>query len=281
MMNGLGIGKSFWRKEYAPRRRVKRRMFLPDAFKVGRVENQCIFDDPDFEDVDPYDWMWDPYGSDMRGSNLHVGRSPLLDGARRDLGSHRERPVEHGVGGGVDRAGLARDGQRHQVRRDLAGADDRERLRVVQSGGARRADPRGVGVARRAAVLTVLDRQVLVQDAENPCMGFIPFQVYRPTPLQKQMVGISEIEPVEHLQRELDTLRSQRRDAATLALCAGYAFDDGALDEDDLVFGPAAAIAVHNARPQDALMPLNVRDVPGSGYQEEQVIRQDFDAVTG
>jgi hypothetical protein len=49
----------------------------------------------------------------------------------------------------------------------------------------------------------------------------LPFQVYRPTPLQKQMVGIGDLEPLEHLQRELDTLRSQRRDAATMALCAG------------------------------------------------------------
>jgi len=29
------------------------------------------------------------------------------------------------------------------------------------------------------------------------------------------------------------------------------------------------------------LMPLQVRDVPGSGYQEESIIRQDFDAIPG
>jgi hypothetical protein len=64
-------------------------------------------------------------------------------------------------------------------------------------------------------VCTVLDREILVQEAENPCVGHIPFQVYRPTKVPKQMVGIGEVEPMEHLQRELDTLRSQRRDAAT------------------------------------------------------------------
>jgi hypothetical protein len=131
-------------------------------------------------------------------------------------------------------------------------------------------------------VLSVLGRQALVQDAENQCVGTIPFHIYRPTPLQKQLVGIGDLEPLEHLQRELDTLRSQRRDAATIALCAGYAYDDNAIEEDDLVFGPGAAIRVTNAaRVSDALMPIPVRDVPGSGYQEEQVIRQDFDAVAG
>jgi hypothetical protein len=105
---------------------------------------------------------------------------------------------------------------------------------------------------------------------------------YRPTKVPKQMVGIGEIEPIEHLQRELDTLRSQRRDAATLALCAGYAYDDGAIDEEDLGVRAGAAIrgpqrAARAGRDHAAAGP----DVPGHGYQEEQVIRNDFDAVTG
>ena len=129
-------------------------------------------------------------------------------------------------------------------------------------------------------VWSVLDRQVLVQDAENPC-GMMPFQIYRPTPLGKQLVGIGDLEPLEHLQRELDTLRSQRRDAATMALNAGYAFDDGAIDEEDLVFGPGAAIRVSNARPQDAIMPLVTKEVPGSGYKEEEAILRDMDAIGG
>jgi hypothetical protein len=121
----------------------------------------------------------------------------------------------------------------------------------------------------------------VVQVAENPCVGHKPFQVYRPTPLAKQMVGIGDLEPLEHLQRELDTLRSQRRDAATLALAAGYVFDSAAVDREDLEWGPNAAIEVTNARPSDAIVPIQVRDVPGSSYQEEQVIRADFDAVSG
>jgi hypothetical protein len=110
-------------------------------------------------------------------------------------------------------------------------------------------------------VLTVLDRQVLVQDAENPMVGQLPFQIYRPTPLQKQMVGIGEIEPIEHLSREL-TRCGRARDAGTIALCAGYAYDDAAIDEEDLVFGPASAIRVRNANPSNALMPLPKAEVP-------------------
>jgi hypothetical protein len=86
---------------------------------------------------------------------------------------------------------------------------------------------------------------------------------------------------LEHLQRELDTLRSQRRDAATLALAAGYAYDQNAVDEEDLVFGPAAAIPVRNASPRDAIMPLQVKEPPGTSYKEEEVIRGDMAAVSG
>jgi hypothetical protein len=99
--------------------------------------------------------------------------------------------------------------------------------------------------------------------------------------LQKQMIGIGDLEPLEHLQRELDTLRSQRRDAATLALAAGYIYDDGAIAEDDLQFGPNAAIPVTNADVRGAIMPIPRQEVPGSAYQDEQVIRQDFDAISG
>jgi hypothetical protein len=67
---GLGVGKSYWRKEYALRRRMKRSMrdrlgMGGDSYVPGRLEQSCTFDDPMFEDVDIFDFMWDPYGSDM------------------------------------------------------------------------------------------------------------------------------------------------------------------------------------------------------------------------
>ena len=131
-------------------------------------------------------------------------------------------------------------------------------------------------------VLTVLDREVLVQDAESPCVGTMPFQVYRPTPLAEadgrdRRPGAARA-PAGG---SLDTLRSQRRDAATLALAAGYIFDGAAVDEEDLTWGPMAAIEVRNADPRSAIVPINRQDVPGTAYEEEKVIRADFDAVSG
>ncbi len=276
---GLGVGKSYWRKEYALRRKAERRMLDPNKFKLGDMHQACVFDDPMFEDVDVFDFMWDPYGSDARTCGWMIHRLWLsTEGALSRVKAGQwntesagllDEDAVRGMGGGQkydetwqDRLEASGFGSfNHSMR----GEQPHEVLEFHDG----------------HRVLTVLDRQVLVQDEESPLVGLMPFQVYRPTPLQKQMVGIGDLEPLEHLQRELDTLRSQRRDAATIALCAGYAFDDGMIDEEDLEFGPNAAIRVTNGRPSDALMPLQVRDVPGSGYQEEQVIRQDFDLVSG
>jgi len=276
---GLGVGKSYWRKEYALRRRVKPKM-LGGGYTVDpKLRQVCTFDDPMFEDVDIFDFMWDPYGSDMNTCEWVVHRMWM------SLERCLER-IESGVWNTVTAQGLDEDklrsignGQKYdEVWQDRMEASGLPSFATT---------PRGEQVHEvweyhdGREVLTVLDRCALVQSNENQSVGMIPFHVYRPTPLQKQMIGIGDLEPLEHLQRELDTLRSQRRDAATLALAAGYIYDDGAVAEDDLQFGPNAAIPVTNADVRSAIMPIQRQEVPGSAYQDEQVIRQDFDAVSG
>ena len=275
---GLGVGKSYWRKELANRRRVQRNMFRP-GYRVGELQPEVTFDDPFFEDVDVFDFLWDPYGSDLDTCEWVAHRIWMSTQAVLQR-------TQEGVWNTQSAGTLDEDAVR-----SLGGSGQRydeiwtDRLEVS---GFRSWTKMGRGEQPHELiewhdgerVLTVLDRQILVQDAENPCCGTMPFQIYRPTPLNKQFVGIGDLEPLEHLQRELDTLRSQRRDSATIALCASYVFDDQMIDEEDLVFGPGTAIR-SNGDPTRALFPIPVKEIPGSGYQEEQVIRQDIEAVSG
>ena len=277
-MYGLGVGKTYWRKEVVNRRKMVPRIFAL-GHRVGKLTAEVTFDDPMFEDVDVFDFMWDVYGSDLRTCEWTAHRVWMSTAAvikRTEEGVWNTQSAKTLTPDVI--RGLGGNGQRY---------DDiwRERMEVSgfhnYSHTVRGEQPHElIEMHDGERVLTVLDRQILVQDAENPACGEMPFQIYRPTPLGKQFVGIGSLEPLEHLQRELDTLRSQRRDAATIALCAGYAFDDGIVNEEDLVFGPGAAIRV-NGNPAEALMPLQVRDVPGSGYQEEAAIRTDIEAVSG
>src|SRR6266542_5707478 len=46
---GLGVGKAFWLTDWGRRRRVDRRMFLPNKFHLKDPEWEKVFDDPYFE----------------------------------------------------------------------------------------------------------------------------------------------------------------------------------------------------------------------------------------
>jgi len=278
-MYGLGVGKTYWRRESRTRRRVEKKI-LGSGFKVGDSTTELIFDDPMFEDVDIFDFMWDPYGSDTRTCEWMCHRVWLSTRAVMERLEQKVWPT-------VSAQSLTEDEVRSLGGGSRQHYDDVWRERLLASGFSsfnftdRGEQPHEVLEFHDGdRVLTVLDRQVLVQEAENPCYQ-MPFQLYRPTPLNKQMVGIGDLEPVEHLQRELDTLRSQRRDAATIALNAGYIFEDGAVDEDDITFGPAALIRVTNGRPADVLVPIPTKTVPGTAYEDEKVLRQDFEGIPG
>lgn len=278
---GLGPGKTFWRTEYAARRMMEP-VVGKGEYVLGARRPQITFDDPVYEDVDPYAFGWDPMGSSMHGSNRCAWAFQRLWLSSEACMSR----VSTGAWSTDSAKGLTAD--------YLNSTEDRQRYdeiwteRMVASGlGSFTADRRfGIHEVIEyhdgERVLTVLDRSIVVQDAESPLVGCLPFTVYRPTPLQNQMVGIGDLEPLEHLQRELDTLRSQRRDAATLALAAGYVFDEAMVDREDITFGPFSAIPVRNAGDvRAAIQPITRQEPPGTSYQEEQVIRQDFDAVSG
>ena len=285
---GLGVGKPYWRREFTKRRQVKRRLLRPGKYVVGPLKHECVFDDPDFIDWDVFDFMWDPMGSSLRGD----GRCGWI-GYRswRSLG-YCLAMINSGAWNTESARALVNESSAEDVLRSMGSGQKYSEVwaeRMLASGfNSSHMQARGEHVHEviewhdGEQVFTVLDRQLLVQNAENPCVGEIPGTIYRPTPLQKQLVGIGDLEPLEHLQRELDTRRSQISDAITIALCAGFAYDDAYIDEEDLVYGPAAAIRVRNSGDiRNALMPLPRPEVPTSAFEHERTIRNDFDAVSG
>lgn len=274
---GLGPSKVFWKTEYTMERTPKKKLlqkgyWLPEAKPVKK------FDDPFFEAIDLWDFMWDPFGSEVEncrwmGHRLWLDHEAVLQRLQMQWATTSARKLTEDD---VRKMGSTQ-------RYDEAWQARMEASNLPSYSNARKGEQVHEVIEYHDGnrVLTILDRQTLVQSAENPMMGCMPFQVFRPTKVPNQMVGISEIEPIKHLNRELDLLRSQRRDAATVALCAGYIYDAAAIDEEDLVFGPAAAMAVRNGRPGDVIMPIPVKDVPGSSWQDENVIKGDVSSITG
>lgn len=287
----IGIGKSYWRREYTHERKMKRDIWGSlasgkTAYKLGDMEQRLCFDDPDFESIDPYDFAWDVYGHNVRTCKWMAHRIWLsLDDCL-----DRVQSKQWGT-----------DAAQRLTEDDLRGLGSQDRYdtvwneRMVASGfptpqiratiglnGGERGEQihEAWEIHTRDRVMILLDRQIVVMDEEAPCPGDLQFAVWRPTPVDGQLIGITEIEPTQHLARELDILRSQRRDSVTLSLAGGYAYDSSALDEGDLMFGPAVAIEVRGD-PRAALMPLTTKEVSSASFNEEGAVKADINQTSG
>jgi hypothetical protein len=156
LMYGLGVGKSLWREEYGLERKTRRSMFngRPATCRAKKLSQVCTYNDPWFEDVDVFDFAWDAV---RRGpADVQVGRAPVVARAGRLPRADPDGSTGTAEGArGVGRGGAAGAGRRvaDEVRRCVAVADGGVGVRVVPDAGdgARRADPRAVGVPRRCS----------------------------------------------------------------------------------------------------------------------------------
>jgi hypothetical protein len=279
LIYGLGVGKVRWK--YDTRMRVVAQPGIePDHWFEGQPQSYVCFDDAVAERVDPYDFMWDPLADSIETAEYVIHR--LWRGAAA---------VARNVRSGVWRA-QENDPECPWTLEDLLSSRSRtqrsnvwdERLSAegYSTQGQRQDSLHEVWEFHDGdQVITVLDGAYPVQAGSNPSgEASIPFQIYRPTVVGGRFVGISEIDPIRHLQYEINTLRSQRRDAATLAIMRTFAYNETAVDPDDLVFGPNMAIPV-NGDPRDFLFPIPIPDLPASSYREEQSIVDDIQRTSG
>jgi hypothetical protein len=266
---GLGVGKTYWRTDTRTIRRTASGMYNG---LIEQTVEETLWDDPDFAVVDPWDFFWDPFGEDIESCEFVIHRT------WRSM-KYVRRMVEQGVW-------------------DQITVDD---LSLIESSGAQSNFEDAFKERRMASVpearkgseihevwewhdgekrITVLDSETVVQVADNYGHHEIPFQIYRPTILEHEFVGIGEIEPIEHLQQEMNTLRSQRRDNATYALNPALAYAEGIVDKDALRFGPGITIPVPGD-PRELLFPIQLPEVPGSSYREADEIRADIERTSG
>jgi hypothetical protein len=241
LIYGLGVGKTRWR--YEQRTQIKAiPTFTPGVYQESAPQKIVAFDDAVAERVDPFDFMWDPNGDSMDTVEYVIHR--LWRSAAQ---------VTRNVRDGIWRA-QENDETCPWTLEDLLSArastqrsnvwDQRLAAEGYNTQGTRQDGLHEVWEFHDGEqVITVLDGCYPVQAGPNPSgVATMPFQVYRPTIVGGRFVGISEIEPIQHLQYEINTLRSQRRDAATLSLMRSFAYNETAVDGDDLVFGPNTAI---------------------------------------
>lgn len=281
LIYGTGIGKTYWRNDF----RVMRRLVpsgLPGGGMQEAQELREIFDDPDFDAIDPVDFIPDPFCQGIATADGCFHRNWRSTAyVMQMVQSQRWRNLDGLAADAI--SGLA-DGKKYEeVWRERKTAGDPAGAAGVTPVGAKgKVDVHEVLEYHDGSqVVTILDRQVIVAAGENPNWhGELPFQVYRPTEVTHEFHGIGEIEPIEQLQRELNTLRTQRRYNADLVLQRTFAYADGVVDPDDIQFGPGFTIPVPGD-PRELIFPIPVGDIPASSYQEEDRIGGDIDRTSG
>lgn len=268
---GLGVQKTSLMQKYRNGRKT-----VPSVSGDGYVtqnEKRLVYAGPNAEWVDPYDFLWDPAAFDIDSANYVIHRTWRTDeyvAERVKTGDWFELDLEKVKAG-------ATDGHRAEVWGDRLTAaglapmtDNASPLHEVWE------------YHDRENVYVVIDRALLVKASPNPHHhGDLPFQIYRPTPVPGEFCGIGEVEPMAHLQFELNTLRTNRSQAALLALNRGYFYDrSSGLTPELMVTGPNAMVPTFGD-PRDAVFPMPIQDIPGSSVSEEQALKADIERTTG
>lgn len=277
---GIGIQKTYWDEVY--KKGTKRK---PRVLGLGTKEVEglvCVHQRPMAEAVDIFDARWDPAAKNMGNCSYFIHRTwRTMQYIEERVEEGRQRRSKEMEGGWAELdlekiKGLASESARGEAWQER-----------MMAAGMSEYDVRGNQLHEvweyhdRDNVYTVLDRQLVVSETRNPFdHGDLPFQIYRPTLMEQEFVGIGEAEPIAHLQYELNTMRGQRRDAATLALERGYFYQVGTLDPAQIVTGAGVFNPVFG-NPSEIIQPMPFTDIPQSGVSEEEALKNDIELASG
>ncbi len=267
---GLGVQKTGWKKQTRTIVQVVPSASGNGGYAAAPTE-VVLYEGPDVEDVDIWDFFWDPVATCVADARWLLHRTWRDD-------EYVENMVKSGKWYPLDTEAVKRlksDGGRDSTwagRMEAQGLDSntlKNGLHEVWE------------YHNGQHVYTILDQCLVVQAAESPYFHReMPFQIFRPTPVEGEFVGIGEIEPIAHLQRELNVLRGQRRDNATMALMRAFIYREGRADPSTFRLGPGVGIPVQGD-PRADIVPLEFPDLPASSYREEDAIKADIELASG
>lgn len=273
LKHGLGVQKTYKRLEQLETFEL---YCGSDGTWLRRPVTKKPWDDPYCDDVDIRDFYWDRFGDSMETVRKVLHRS------WRDT-SYVLDKIESGQWNRYaltaddlsSSSGAAKHEEAWRGRRAAQGLTTSSQMQ---------SDP-GIHevweIHGGGEVVTIIDRVWIVSLIANPYWHKeLPFQIYRPIEVEHQFVGVSVIDPIEDLQKELDWLRTDRRWNAMMKLHQTYAYREGVVDPAQIKLGPGRLIPV-NGDPRELLTPLTVGDIPNSGYQEEAALRADIERTTG
>jgi len=133
-------------------------------------------------------------------------------------------------------------------------------------------------------VITIAGRRAIIRDTTKdrvkPFMYKFPILDCRLAGAPGEFFGLATIESIKPTQKEMNLLRSQRRDNIALILNKVFTLDTmaGEVDLSTLVSAPGNVIMGINIK--EALDELEITDVTASSFKESQDLQQDMENIT-
>lgn len=276
LIYGTSIIKVLWDKQIE---QVKQEVEIdPEMPEVGTTQEKVekvTYNQPLIELVDLYDFFWDPKGYDIDTCawvihRTHRSYDYLLKMQKQGLYKNvrllekdKKRPYQ----GETDKS------KRHSVQNTTNPL-------TINTDSTKEANIELLEYWEDDRVVTIANRRVVIREDDNPFMhGKKPFVRLVDQSMPKEFCGMGEIEPIEELQKELNDLRNQRRDNASLILNKMWKVKNGAnVDEDELVSDVGGVVHTDD---MDGVEPLYSPEIPNSSYREETLIKADIQQTTG
>lgn len=282
LIYGTAVMRTSWRTKTAMR---KRREMLPFLDEVGEVsfvpqeieEEAVIYDAPVVDNVDLFDFYIEPHARDLDSAGYVIHRIAM-----------GEEELQERVKQGYYTEAATKYLKDKLEEGELAGGT----YGTEDFGSMQKADAIGYGTGTTLPkfevleywtndhVVAVLDREVVIKNEANPYYhNQKPFVSAVDIPVTNEFYGIGEVENLQDLQLELNTLRNQRIDNVSMTLNAMWKVLRAAdVDVDQLQSRTGGIVYVDE---MDDIEKLEFPNITANAYEETSTIQKDMDNTSG
>lgn len=283
---GTSIGKTRWEKKYTYSSIVTE-IEEQDGKKIPKYKEKpkLIYDNPQFDEVDIYDFYPDKLASD-----INKGTSPARYVFQRYVMTKDQLQSQYKAAKNLEFVKSGRGGNGSSldftdyklVRREVLA--NKNRLYTTSGGG----DKYDTNSGNLIEVVEYWERNRYVVRANgvpiinmpNPYShGMIPFTKLPFVEMPGEFYGIGIAELLENMQVMLNTIKNQRIDNVTMLIHKMWIVDPLAnINKADLVVKPFGIIYTQNP---NGVRPVEFSDVKASSYTEEEKLKDDMRNATG
>ena len=288
---GTGYVKVYWDKQTETVVRKKRRQLtqpldivklmqelgMENASRYVEVEEEVTrYEGVNIEPLDIFDVYVDPYAEDIESARyvIHETLKPL---------SHLENMIKQGVYELPEGVKMKDIKESSPDREENSALDRQQDIGMAN----KPTNPEGmVNILEyweNDRVVVLVNDEYVVRDEKNPYHHKkIPIVKMVDTRVPKESDGIGEIEPNRYLQAELNTNRNQRIENVKMAINNMWAYQEGAIDPDDLKSKPNQAIPIRQGQNvNEVLQQFQPQRIHPSSYTEEDIIKRDMQETSG